>query len=106
MNLQQRLDYLELSDRELREQLGSAIDTMVKLNEKTREVRDKLATYIRVRGYVEDELVEIFRDISRLSGRTRDCPLDTNGDGDCGRRYCPHCGEASPVTQTTLDTPL
>jgi hypothetical protein len=19
------------------------------------------------------------------------CPFDTNGDGDCGRRYCPHC---------------
>lgn len=22
------------------------------------------------------------------------CPFDTNGDGDCGRRYCPHCGGA------------
>jgi hypothetical protein len=20
------------------------------------------------------------------------CPFDTNGDGDCGRRHCPHCG--------------
>lgn len=20
------------------------------------------------------------------------CPNDTNGDGDCGNRYCPHCG--------------
>lgn len=20
------------------------------------------------------------------------CPYDTNGDGDCGRRECPHCG--------------
>ena len=21
------------------------------------------------------------------------CPFDTNGDGDCGQRYCPFCGE-------------
>lgn len=21
------------------------------------------------------------------------CPSDTNGDGDCGRRACPYCGE-------------
>lgn len=21
------------------------------------------------------------------------CPRDTNGDGDCGQRFCPHCGE-------------
>lgn len=20
------------------------------------------------------------------------CPMDTDGDGDCGRRYCPVCG--------------
>lgn len=23
------------------------------------------------------------------------CPYDTNGDGDCGRRHCPHCLAAS-----------
>lgn len=21
------------------------------------------------------------------------CPLDTNGDGDCGQRLCPWCGQ-------------
>lgn len=25
-----------------------------------------------------------------------DCPNDTNGDGDCGRQFCPYCGEGRP----------
>ena len=30
------------------------------------------------------------REAIYLAGRP--CPEDTNGDGDCGRRYCPACG--------------
>lgn len=25
------------------------------------------------------------------------CPNDTNGDGNCGQRACPYCGEQAPV---------
>jgi proteasome lid subunit RPN8/RPN11 len=28
------------------------------------------------------------------------CPRDTNGDGDCGRRACPHCGADGHVVDT------
>lgn len=31
-----------------------------------------------------------------LRWRVLPCPRDTNKDGDCGRRYCPHCGQALP----------
>lgn len=27
------------------------------------------------------------------SERRIPCPNDTNGDGDCGKQYCPYCGE-------------
>ena len=27
-----------------------------------------------------------------MSGPASACPYDTNGDGDCGRPLCPHCG--------------
>src|ERR1043165_7163439 len=30
------------------------------------------------------------------------CPRDTNGDGDCGRQLCPHCGPAA-VPRRTCD---
>src|SRR5262245_6115392 len=33
------------------------------------------------------------------------CPFDTNGDGDCGRRYCPHCGDGSLSVATRRTTP-
>jgi hypothetical protein len=31
----------------------------------------------------------------RMHPRLGQCPRDTNGDGDCGRPLCPHCGEKS-----------
>lgn len=30
-----------------------------------------------------------------VSEKTVDCPRDTDGDGDCGRKYCPICGKKS-----------
>jgi hypothetical protein len=32
------------------------------------------------------------------ASRTSPCPNDTNGDGDCGQRLCPHCGGGPPWT--------
>lgn len=43
------------------------------------------------------------------------CPNDTNGDGDCGRRMCPNCGDAAraaavqvevAANQETVKTPV
>lgn len=39
--------------------------------------------------------VRIMREMQALGWRftpPQVCPEDTNGDGDCGRVLCPHCG--------------
>lgn len=33
------------------------------------------------------------------------CPNDTNGDGDCGKPACPHCGEHGKRLDLS-DTPV
>lgn len=37
--------------------------------------------------------------------RPQGCPNDTAGDGNCGRRYCPHCGEKIPANDCTAKPP-
>lgn len=31
-----------------------------------------------------------------FAARPASCPRDTDGDGNCGRRYCPYCGRRRP----------
>lgn len=33
-----------------------------------------------------------------IKAERRPCPNDTNGDGDCGKKYCPYCGVNSDGT--------
>ncbi len=35
--------------------------------------------------------------------REQPCPRDTDGDGNCGRRFCPHCGPAAREVARTVD---
>lgn len=40
--------------------------------------------------------------IGRLSGKSLlvKCPNDTDADGNCGRRYCPYCGNKRQIAQS------
>lgn len=40
------------------------------------------------------------------SATVRDpCPRDTDGDGDCGRPFCPHCGRYAPTSTPERGAP-
>lgn len=34
------------------------------------------------------------------------CPWDTDGDGNCGRKHCPYCGQRARRIERILDKPL
>lgn len=103
-------DRLKFENREFREQLGSAMETANKLRDKVTEVRDLLLLYYgREEGMTHDEVEKILIQLNQmLSQRFRKCPRDTNGDGDCGRPACPHCGRRKQTSSTrqALDVPL
>lgn len=44
------------------------------------------------RQMVEDGIRRGVAQAERGEVRPAPCPDDTNGDGDCGKRWCPHCG--------------
>ena len=46
----------------------------------------------------EDEHKEAADNLLK-NGKT--CPNDTDGDGDCGKRYCPICGKQPNVRKET-----
>lgn len=45
--------------------------------------------YLRPAG---NSLIDLIRPLLVLA-----CPLDTNGDGDCGKPFCPYCGKGTAL---------
>lgn len=87
---------LRLNDRELREQLSGAADTVRRLRDRCDSLKLRLLSHVdRGEGLTQHELVDFFTELQKLVGRVRKgaCPRDTDGDGNCGRRFCPYCGE-------------
>lgn len=59
------------------------------------EVADLVAAYLLLSCNLPAARRAIAADLRRgLAERLlqENCPMDTNGDGDCGRRHCPTCG--------------
>lgn len=73
MNFEERLAYLEWANGDIKQQLNSAHDTVIKLQNKMDDVRLKLSEQVgRGRGLSQDELVLLFWQIDRLfAGRRR-----------------------------------
>lgn len=74
MNLEERLRYLEFANGDIRQQLDSCFDTLIKLQNKMDDVRLKLSEQVgRGQGLSQNELVILFWQIDRLfSGRKRE----------------------------------
>lgn len=57
-------------EEEFDDQLGSAIDTIIKLHDKSRSIRDKLLMNVaRGQGLSHEQLVEVYEEIDRLFPR-------------------------------------
>lgn len=63
------MDYQWLA-RDLREQLGSAIDTVTKLRERVDLMRNKLLFHVdQGQGLTQEQLVEVYAEIAKLFPR-------------------------------------
>ena len=84
-------------DKDLKDQLSDAIDTMQRLHERCSNLRIKLLFYVdQGQGLTQQQLAGVHAEIDHLFPRrvkNTGCKWDTDGDGNCGRPLCPHCGD-------------
>lgn len=69
------------------EQLAAAVSDTNHRNKKTLSQHVRMSTY-----ECQVEAVLTLRSLGWRIEPPDVCPDDTNGDGDCGKRMCPHCG--------------